>query len=86
MNSNYLDVMRLAQRQPSGRLAGWCPLHYFRAACAMAGRPLAGNLPHQVIILKGHTMKRLLIELAQASVIAAMMFAAFIIYFWNLTP
>ena len=31
-------------------------------------------------------MKQLLIELAQASAIAAMMFAAFIIYFWNLTP
>ena len=29
-------------------------------------------------------MKRLLIELAQASVIAAMMYAAVIIYFWSL--
>ena len=29
-------------------------------------------------------MKRFFIELAQASVIAAMMFAAFIIYFWSM--
>lgn len=29
-------------------------------------------------------MKRLLIELAQAAVLAAMMFAAFIIYFWRM--
>jgi hypothetical protein len=29
-------------------------------------------------------MKRLLIELAQAAAIAAMMFAAFIIYFWRM--
>ena len=29
-------------------------------------------------------MKRLFIELAQAAAIAAMMFAAFIIYFWKM--
>ena len=29
-------------------------------------------------------MKQLLIELAQAAAIAAMMFAAFIIYFWRM--
>jgi hypothetical protein len=29
-------------------------------------------------------MKQLLIELAQAAALAAMMFAAFIIYFWRM--
>jgi len=29
-------------------------------------------------------MKRLFIELAQAAALAAMMFAAFIIYFWRM--
>jgi hypothetical protein len=53
-NAGYLNIMRLAQIQPSGRLhSNWCPLHYFRNMCAMAGRPVVGKLPHQVIILKG---------------------------------
>ena len=56
MNDAYLNIMRLAQIQPNGRIhSNWCPLHYFRFCLSVAGRKVPGRMPHERIIL-GYTI------------------------------